>query len=79
VPGRLRTLLDAFVALGDQGRIEQEAEQLLAPGSIVEPFALRALGYARGDDALLALADDGFARHGLEWHRSRTEHLVSGL
>ncbi len=78
-PAVFATRLDALVALADRGRIEQEAEQLLAPGSIVEPFALRALGFARDDDALLALADDGFARHGLEWHRCQTKHLVSGL
>jgi class 3 adenylate cyclase len=78
-PAVFATRLDAFVALGDRGRLEREAEQLLAPGSIVEPFALRALGFARNDDALLTLADDGFARHGLEWHRRQTERLVSGL
>jgi hypothetical protein len=44
----------------------------------VEPFALRALGFAHNDDRLLALADEGFARLGLEWHRRQTEHLVSG-
>ena len=78
-PAVFATRLDALVALGDRDRIEQEAEQLLSPGSIVEPFALRALGFARDEDGLLTLADAGFARLGLEWHRRQTEHLVSGL
>src|SRR6202035_1580800 len=45
--------LDALAALGDRERIEAEAPGWLQPGSFAEPFALRALGVAREDRALL--------------------------
>ena len=45
----------------------------------MEPFALRALGTARGDDELLARADGRFAELGLDWHRAQTERLVKGF
>ncbi len=45
----------------------------------MEPFALRALGVARGDDELLARADERFQALGLVWHRAQTERLLDGL
>jgi hypothetical protein len=78
-PAVFATRLDALVALGDRERIEEEAQALRVPGATVEPFALRALGFAREDKGLLTLADEGFARLGLEWHRRQTDRLVSGL
>jgi hypothetical protein len=64
--------LDALVALGDRERIETEAPKWLRPGTYVEPFALRALGLARGDEALLAQALARFESLGLSWHAEQT-------
>jgi class 3 adenylate cyclase len=78
-PGVYSARLDALVALGERDRIEHEAPSLLQPATLLEPFALRALGAARTDDALLARADERFAELGLEWHRSQTERLLAGF
>jgi hypothetical protein len=71
--------LDALTVLRRNDSIEREAPLLLSPGAYVEPFALRALGIARHDDALLASADERFAALGLEWHAAQTERLLAGL
>jgi hypothetical protein len=71
--------LDLLVALRRVEAIELEAPSLVEPGTLVEPFALRALGVARDDDDLLARADALFADLGLGWHRAQTESLVAGL
>jgi class 3 adenylate cyclase len=78
-PGVFAARLDAFIALGRRDGIEDEAPELVQPGTTVEPFALRALGFARRDDELLTRADEGFAALGLEWHRAQTERLQAGL
>jgi len=78
-PGAISSRLDALVALGRNDLIESEAPVLVQAGTMVEPFALRALGAAREDDELLADADEGFVALGLEWHRSQTERLLAGL
>jgi hypothetical protein len=78
-PGIFAARLDAFIALGQHDRIEDEAPELVEPGTTVEPFALRALGAARNDDELLARADHRFAELGLEWHRGQTERLLAGV
>jgi class 3 adenylate cyclase/tetratricopeptide (TPR) repeat protein len=78
-PGIFAARLDAFIALGRHEKIEAEAPKLAQPGTTVEPFALRALGAARGDDELLARADERLAALGLEWHRAQTERLLAGL
>jgi class 3 adenylate cyclase/tetratricopeptide (TPR) repeat protein len=62
--------IDALVALGRAAEIEEEAETL--PLGYLEPFALRALGMARSDDALLKRAADRFAGMGLRWHAAQT-------
>jgi hypothetical protein len=69
--------LDAIAALRDAARAEEEAVPLLQTGTYVEPFALRALGIVRGDDELLARADERFAALGLEWYRAQTDALLS--
>ncbi len=78
-PGILSARLDALVALGRADWIEKEAPSFLQAGTLLEPFALRALGAARGDDDLLARADACFAELGLDWHRAQTERLLAGL
>ncbi len=69
--------LDALVALGRTAEIEESAPGLAIPGSYLEPFALRALGQARGDDALIGRAIARFREMGLEWHAATTSQLLS--
>jgi hypothetical protein len=78
-PSIFAARLDALIALGFRDRIEAEAPELTQTGTTVEPFALRALGFARSDDDALARADELFAALGLEWHRAQTERLIAGL
>jgi hypothetical protein len=70
------TFLDALAALGDRERIEAEAPNWLQPGTFAEPFALRALGIARTDRALLEQALERFEAMGLTWHAGRTRRLL---
>jgi len=69
--------LGALVALDRVVEIEEAAPALAIPGSYLEPFALRALGYARRDDALIERAGARFAEMGLDWHASKTRELLS--
>ena len=66
------TRLDALIAVGRKDEAETEATRLLQPGTYLEPFALRALGFARGDSELLAQAINRFDAMGLDWHASNT-------
>jgi class 3 adenylate cyclase len=77
--GALAARLDVLAALGRSDLVENEAPTLLEDASILRPFALRALGATRGDDDLLAKADERFASLGLDWHRSQTERLLAGI
>jgi tetratricopeptide (TPR) repeat protein len=70
--------LDALVALGRTSAIEEEAPALMIPGSYLEPFALRALGWAHGDDELLERAIDRFTDMGMEWYADQTKRWMSG-
>ncbi len=70
-------LLDALVALNERERIEAEAPQWARPGTYVEPFALRALAFAREDEALLAAAAARYEAMGLEWDAEKTRRLFS--
>jgi tetratricopeptide (TPR) repeat protein len=78
-PGVMSARLDALTALRDRERIEAEAPSFAQPGFLLEPFALRALGAARGDDELLERAQDRFAALGLDWHAAQTEPLLAGV
>jgi class 3 adenylate cyclase len=78
-PAVFSTRLDALVALHDRSAIERDAAALAREATILQPFALRALGYAANDDALLSRADELFQRFGLDWHRAQTERLIAGL
>jgi hypothetical protein len=68
-------LLDGLVALGALDRIEAEATEFLGTGTYAEPFALRALGVARGDAKLLEHASSRFRAIGLDWRADETERM----
>jgi class 3 adenylate cyclase len=70
------TFLDALAALGDRERIEAEAPKWLQQGTFAEPFALRALGIARSDRALLQQALGRFELMELSWHAEQTRRLL---
>jgi hypothetical protein len=70
------TRLDAYVALGRAAEAVEDAERHAVPGTYLEPFALRALGVARGDPALIARAQERFEAMGLEWYAAQTHHLA---
>ncbi len=70
------TYLDALVALGDRDRIEAEAPNWLQPSALAEPFALRALGIARDDPALLRQALRRFEAMELSWHAEQTRRVL---
>jgi DNA-binding SARP family transcriptional activator/class 3 adenylate cyclase len=57
--------LDALAAIGDAERVEEEAQRALELGGYVEPFALRALGRVRSDEALQRRAAERFSALGL--------------
>jgi class 3 adenylate cyclase len=63
---------DALVALGESERIEAEAPVWIKQNSYVSPFALRALGSAREDAALLEEAAQVFEAMGLARHAQQT-------
>lgn len=72
----LAVRLDALIALGRREEIENEAPALVKPGTYVEPFALRALGFAREDDGLIAAAVQRFEAMGMAWHVAETKKLL---
>ena len=71
------TLFDGLVEVGDTERIEAEASQWLNRDMFVTPFAVRALGYARRDEALLNDAAARFETMGLDRNAQRTRALAS--
>ena len=70
------TYLDALATLGERDRIEAEAPNWLQRGAFAEPFALRALGVARDDPALLRQALQRFEAMELSWHAEQTRRLL---
>jgi hypothetical protein len=69
--------LDALAALKERSLVERDAPALLQPGTYLEPFALRALGTVRDDEALLEQAAGRFQAMGLTWHAEQTQKLVA--
>jgi class 3 adenylate cyclase len=65
--------LDALVALERRADIEADAPKLVIPRSYLEPFALRALGWARDDAETIAQAVSRFEAMGLTWHADQTK------
>ncbi len=68
--------LNGLVVLQRRAEIEEEAPAMLKPKTYLEPFALRALGYARGDAELIQQAIERFESVGLEWHSAKTRGLM---
>ena len=66
--------LDALLALGRREEVEEEAEPLVDSRSVLRPFALRALGLVREDEALARAGalPKLRARFGLDWHAAET-------
>ena len=74
--GSIAIRLDAFVAVGRTEEAAEDAERYAIPGTYLEPFALRTLGIARGDSALVAQAQKRFEAMGLEWYAAQTRYLL---
>jgi class 3 adenylate cyclase len=70
------TRLDALVALGRSEEADAEATRLAEPGTFLEPFALRTLGFVRGDAELVQGSIERFESLGLDWHAARTRELA---
>ena len=70
------TRLDGLLALGRHEDVEREAAPLTSARSVLRPFALRALGAARGDATLLQEAVDRFEAFGLGWHAEQTRLVL---
>jgi hypothetical protein len=69
---------DALAALGERDRIEADAPQWIERPGYAQPFALRALGLVREDQALIAQAAEVFETIGLAWHARQTrEHCTT--
>jgi tetratricopeptide (TPR) repeat protein len=69
--------LDALLALHETERLEEEAAPFLTEEGYTRPFALRAVGLARGDAALVDEAAAGFGAIGLEWRAAETRALAA--
>jgi hypothetical protein len=69
---------DALAALGDRRAVEEEAPAFLQPHTLLEAFALRALGQVRQDEELLRRALERFEAMGLEIPAAETRALLSG-
>jgi class 3 adenylate cyclase len=73
------SLFDALAAFGERDRIEADAPQWIERPGYAQPFALRALGLVREDEALVAEAAEAFETMGLAWHAEQTrEHRTIG-
>jgi hypothetical protein len=71
--------LDALIALGRLEEAEEQATRFVQPGTYLEPFALRTLGFVRRNPALIAQAAERFEALGLDSHADHTrEELRDG-
>jgi len=71
--------LNGLVALGRRSEIEEEAPAMVKPKTYLEPFALRALGYARGENELIQRAVERFQVMGLDWHAAETGNMIASM
>jgi hypothetical protein len=65
-----------LVALGRTEEADTEATRLTEPGTYLEPFALRTLGFVRGDPALVQHSIERLESLGLHWHAAKTRELA---
>jgi class 3 adenylate cyclase/tetratricopeptide (TPR) repeat protein len=72
----LATRFNGLMALGRRAEIEEEAPAVLKPKTYLEPFALRALGFARDDEKLIAKSIKRFEAMGMAWHAAETRKLL---
>ena len=75
-PGAAAAYFDALAALGDREQAEEDAERFGAPGTVLEAFALRALGRLRGEEALIARAAERFEGLQLARQAAQTRALL---
>jgi hypothetical protein len=68
--------INALVALERRDTIETEVPPFLKSGTYLEPFVLRALGFARGDEDLVRQAIGRFEEIGMAWHAEDTRRLL---
>ena len=71
--------LDALAALGYRDAVEREAPPELTIGGYGKPFALRALGIARGDRTLIEQAAHAFESLGLAYRAHETRAALRAL
>jgi hypothetical protein len=68
--------INALVVLERREEIEREAPSFLKPGTYLEPFVVRALGFARGDAELVRQAIARFEEVGMSWYAEDTRRLL---
>jgi class 3 adenylate cyclase/energy-coupling factor transporter ATP-binding protein EcfA2 len=68
--------MNGLIALDRGEQIEAEVPPFLKPGTLVEPYAERALGAARRDESLIRRAAERFEELGLAWHAEDTRRLL---
>jgi tetratricopeptide (TPR) repeat protein len=68
--------LDGLVFMGRREEIEAEAPVQVISGSYLEPFALRALGWARDDPETILQAVARFEAMGLTWYADQTRRSM---
>jgi class 3 adenylate cyclase len=71
------TRLDALAALRDAKGTEAEAPPFLGGPPYLQPFALRALGVVREDEAMIEQALSRFEAMRLDWHAAQTRKLLA--
>jgi hypothetical protein len=74
-PEGLVPWLDALVALDRKATIDEAAPALVLDGTYLEPFALRALAFARNDSKLYERSIAAFEAMGLDWFSAQTRQL----
>ena len=73
----ISTFFDGLGALGRVEQLETFVAEYSRPNTVLEPFAVRALGRAKGDPQLLERAAVLFEGFGLDWHAEQTRKLVA--
>ncbi len=76
--GMLMGRFAALAALDDRRTVEEEAPEFLRPNTLLEAFALRALGLVRQDEELLRRALERFEAMGMDVPAEETRALLSG-